>query len=367
MNLSVKKYMSRFIFYKGLFTGILFSFLIIFPLSIFSESFVASSATAEGYEGLLSNPAAINFHGYNLIAAEGEYENPDTYSSGIYFSDNFGLLYGSGGGVPVYNFLFGASFPLTDGFFIGYSAEMNLQEFNSSNMSFNIGILFFPFNFLSVGAYQKNITGQADSTFTAGIGIRPLAAFYPLADRLTLFADAEIPLDLSDLSGLSKQFPAGSLLNNLNYSLGIIAEPLNGIKFGLKTFNGFSGFKASLELTVKNLNVGFLLKGDLSLSDISFGTGIRYSVMPVHSILNPPVRRYKLELKQPLDKNSVNKESIYNIDSLISRIYELADDPDCRTIYMDFDSATVTSIDVLEEISDAFLMLFRTLKRRGKR
>ncbi len=349
--------------FRFIFTGILFSLLIIFPFSLFSESFVTSSATAEGYEGLSSNPAAINFHGYNLIAAEGEYGSQGTYSSGIYFSDNFGLLYSSGGGVPVYNFLFGASFPLTDGFFIGYGVEMNLQEVNPSNMSFKFGILFFPFNFLSIGAYQKNITDQANSTFTAGIGIRPLAAFYPLADRLTLFADAEIPLDLSDLSGLTKRFQEGSLLNNLNYSLGIIAEPLNGVKFELKTFNGFSDFKASLELTLENLNIGFSFKSDLNLSDISFGTGIRYSVLPVHSILNPPVKRYKLELKRPLNKNSINKESIYNIDSLISRIYELADDPACRIIYMDFDSVTVTSIDVLEEISDAFSYF----KKKGKK
>ena len=127
--------------------------------------------------------------------------------------------------------------------------------------------------------------------------------------------------------------------------------------------NGFQDFIADLCLSAGSLNFGFSLAGELTLENMRFGAGIRYERLPSRSVLEFAPRVYSIHFSKPIDPESARRDSLYNLDSLVDRLHQLAEQPRFETLVLIFETATVRSVDVLEEVVEAFAHL----KSKGKR
>jgi protease-4 len=127
--------------------------------------------------------------------------------------------------------------------------------------------------------------------------------------------------------------------------------------------NGFRDFIADVHLSTGSLNFGFSVAGDTALEDLRFGAGIRYDLLPSPSVLEFSPRVYSIRFSEPIDPKSGRRDSLYSLDSLVARLHQLAEQPRLETLVLTFESTTVTSVDVLEELAEAFAHF----KSRGKR
>ena len=309
---------------------------------LFSQEVPASAATAVGYEGLLYNPAAVAVQ-RSLAAGLGTIiGGPDEYSLSATLSDSLRIDYQRDGAGETLNLLYGLAFPRDSSFHLGVRFAADLLDFRREDIDLATGLLWYPHRYLAVAATQEQLLDPLSRRYCFGLGLRPLT------DRFTLFADVIFPHDFS--------------LSGIDSVLGLRAEPVAGFQVGFRTENRLQDFVAGMSVAVNSVRFDLSFAGDFGFNDLRFGAGVRYELLPSRSILEFGPKVYHLKLSRPIDPNSTDKESLYNLDSLVARLYQLAADRNLETLVLTFESTTVLSIDVLEELVDAFSYL----KSRGK-
>jgi protease-4 len=323
-----------------LWAGILAAFLFIEdPLA--AQDIAASAATAQGFEGLQYNPAAVAAGGSLAAGFSGIYNAAGQYSFSAALSDGLRLDYRRDGSAERLNLLYGLAFPREAAFQVGVRADAELLDFQWAQVDLATGMLWYPHRYLAVGATQEHLLEPAERRYVFGLGLRPFT------DRLTLFGDLAFAHDFS----------------TPDTALGFRVEPVAGVRAGFRVENGFQDFIADLCLSAGSLDFGFSVAGQLALKDVRFGAGIRYDLLPSPSVLEFTPRVYSIHFNKPIDPKSGQRDSLYNLDSLIARLHQLAEQPRLETLVLTFESTTVTSVDVLEELAEAFAHL----KSRGKR
>ena len=321
--------------------ALFFSFFIsVNPL--FSQDVPASAATAVGYEGLLYNPAAVAVQ-RSLAAGLGTVvSGSEEYSLSATLSDSLRLDYRKEGAGEKLDLLYGLAFPRDSSFHVGVRVAADLLDYRRQDIDLATGLLWYPHRYLAVAATQEQLLDPLSRRYYFGLGLRPLT------DRLTLFGDVILPYDFS--------------FSDADSVLGLRAEPVAGIQIGFRMENHFQDFVAGMSVAVNSVDLDLSLAGDFGFNDLRFGAGMRYKRLPSRSILEFGPKVYHLKLSRPIDPNSTDKDSLYNLDSLVARLYQLAADRKLETLVLTFESTTVLSIDVLEELVDAFSYL----KSRGK-
>ena len=308
---------------------------------LFAQDIAASAATAEGFEGLQYNPAAVAA-GRSLAAAiAGTWGAAEQYSLSAGFSDSLRLDYQKNGSDEQLNLLYGLALPRESAFHLGVRASADLLDFQWAEVDLATGLLWYPHRYLAVAATQEHLLDPGERRYVFGLGLRPLT------ERITLFGDLVFPHDFSAP----------------DYVLGFRTEPLPGVRAGFRMENGLRDFIAAVCLSVNSLNLDFSIAGDLDFQDIRFGAGLRYGLLPPRSVLEIGPRVYHLRFSRPIDPDSRQGDSLYNLDSLVARLYQLAEQPRLETLVLTFEATTVLSVDVLEELAEAFAYL----KSRGKR
>jgi len=308
---------------------------------LFAQDIAASAATAEGFEGLQYNPAAVAA-GRSLGAAfAGTCGAADQYSLSAGLSDSLRLDYQKNGSDERLNLLYGLALPRESAFHLGVRASADLLDFQWAEVDLATGLLWYPHRYLAVAATQEHLLEPGERSYVFGLGLRPLT------ERITLFGDLVFPHDFSAP----------------DYVLGFRAEPLPGVRAGFRMENGFRDFIAAISLSANSLNLDFSIAGDLDFQDTRLGAGIRYDLLPSRSVLEIGPRVYHLRFSRPIDPDSRQRDSLYNLDSLVARLYRLAEQPRLETLVLTFEATTVLSVDVLEELAEAFAYL----KSRGKR
>ncbi len=307
---------------------------------LFSQDVPASAATAVGSEGLLYNPAAVAVQ-RSLAAGLGTIvSGSDQYSLSATLSDSLRLDYQRDGAGQRLNLLYGLAFPRDSSFHVGVRFAADLLDFRRQDIDLATGLLWYPLRYLAVAATQEQLLDPLSRRYSFGLGLRPLT------DRLTLFGDVIFPHDFSDADGV----------------LGLRAEPVAGIQIGFRAENHFKDFVAGMSVGANAVRLDLALAGDFGFNDLRVGAGVRYELLPSRSILEFGPKVYHLKLSKPIDPNSTDGESLYNPDSLVARLHQLAEDRHLETLVLTFETTTVLSIDVLEELVDALSYL----KSRGK-
>jgi protease-4 len=309
----------------------------------FGQDIAASAATAEGFEGLEYNPAAVAA-GRSLAAAFWSVyggAGGAEYSLSAALSDSLRLDYLRDGSEERLNLLYGLAFPRESTFHLGLRAAADLLGFRWAEVDLATGLLWYPHRYLAVAATQEHLLDPAERRYVFGVGLRPLT------DRLTLFGDLVFPFDFSTLEPV----------------LGFRVEPVAGVCAGFRMENGFQDFIAGVSLSANSLKLDLSIAGDLAFDRLRFGAGIRYDLFPSRSVLNLGPRVYHLRFRKPIDPHSGQRDNLYNLDSLIVRLYQLAEQPRLETLVLTFEGTTVRSVDVLEELAEVFTYL----KSRGKR
>jgi protease-4 len=314
-------------------------FLTLKPL--FGQDIAASAATAEGFEGLQYNPAAVAA-GRSLGAAfSGTYGASDRYGLSAGLSDSLRLDYQRNGSEERLNLLYGLAFPRESAFHLGVRAAAELPDFQWAEVDLASGVLWYPHRYLAVAATQEHLLEPAERSYVFGLGLRPLT------EGITLFGDIVFPHDFS----------------TMDYVLGFRAEPVPGVRAGFRMENDFRDYIAAISLSANSFNLDFSIAGDLEFEDTRLGAGIRYDLLPSRSVLEFGPRVYDLRFSKPIDPDSRQRDSLYNLDCLVARLYQLAEQPRLETLVLTFEATTVLSVDVLEELAEAFAYL----KSRGKR
>jgi protease-4 len=309
---------------------------------LFSQDVPASAATAVGFEGLRYNPAAVAVQ-RSLAARLGTtFSGSDEYGLSAVLSDSLMLDYRKDGAGERLNLLYSLAFPRDSAFHVGVRFAADLLDFHRQDIDLATGLLWFPHSYLAVAATQERLLDPLSRSFSFGLGLRPLT------DRLTLFGDVIFPNNFS--------------FSGVDSVLGLRAEPVDGIQIGFRAENHFQDFVAGMSVAANSVGFDLSLAGDFGFNDLRFGAGVRYELLPSRSILEFGPKVYHLKLTRPIDPNSTDKDSLYNLDSLVSRLYQLAADRRLNTLVLTFESTTVLSIDVLEELVDAL----GYLKSRGK-
>ena len=305
------------------------------------QDIAASTATAEGWEGLQYNPAATAAGRSMTAGFAGLFSAAEQYSLSVVFSDSLRLDYLRDGSAEQLNLLYGLAFPREGAFHVGVRADADLLDFQWAEVDLATGLLWYLHRYLAVGATQEHLLDPGRRRYVFGLGLRPFT------DRLTLFGDLVFPQDFS----------------TPDTALGFRAEPVAGVRTGFRMENGFRDFIADVRLCAGSLNFGFSVAGDTALEDLRFGAGMRYDLLPSPSVLEFSPRVYSIRFAKPIDPKSGQRDSLYNLDSLVARLHQLAEQPRLETLVLTFESTTVTSVDVLEELAEAFAHL----KSRGKR
>lgn len=309
---------------------------------LFSQDVPASAATAVGSEGLLYNPAAVAVQ-RSLAAGLGTIvSGSGQYSLSATLSDSLRLDYQRDGAGQRLNLLYGLAFPRDTSFHVGVRFAADLLDFRRQDIDLATGLLWYPHRYLAVAATQEQLLDALSRRYCFGLGLRPLT------DRLTLFADVIFPRDFS--------------FSDVDSVLGLRAEPVAGIQIGFRAENRFRDFVTGMSVAANSVRLDLALAGDFGFNDLRFGAGVRYELLPSRSILQFGPKVYHMKLSRPIDPNSTDKGSLYNLDSLVARLYQLAADRNLETLVLTFESTTVLSIDVLEELVDALSYL----KSRGK-
>jgi len=327
---------ARCLLLAGVFAGFL---LTVNP--VIGQDIAASAATAEGFEGLEYNPAAVAA-GRSLAAGlSGVYGGTDQYSLSAVLSDSMRLDYQQDGSEEKLNLLCGLAFPRESAFHLGVRAAADLLDFQWAGVDLATGLLWYPHRYLALAATQEHLLEPAERRYVFGLGLRPLT------DRLTLFGDLVFPCDFSTLE------PA----------LGLRVEPVAGVRGGFRIENGFRDFVAGVSLAADSFNLDLSIAGDLAFDRLRFGAGIRYDLLPTRSVLDFGPRIYHIRFSRPIDPNSRRRDNLNNLDSLVARLYQLAEQPRLETLVLTFEATTVRSVDVLEELAEVFAYL----KSGGKR
>ena len=314
-------------------------FLPVGPL--LGQEIAASTATAEGFEGLQYNPAAVAAGRSLGTGFSSIYSGTERYSLSALLSDSLRLDYQRDGSDEQLNLLYGLALPRESAFRVGVRAATGLLDFQWSEVDLATGLLWYPHRYLAVAATQEHLLEPADRRYLFGLGLRPLT------DRLTLFGDLVFAHDFSDPEPV----------------LGFRVEPVAGVRAGFRIENGFQEFLAELCLSAGSLDFDFSIAGDIALEELRFGAGIRWDLLPSRSVLEFCPRIYHIRFSQPIDPSSGRRESLYNLDSLVARLYQLAEQPRLETLVLTFETTTVGSIDVVEELAEVFAYL----KSWGKR
>ncbi|UCF96316.1 MAG: S49 family peptidase [Spirochaetaceae bacterium] len=321
------------------FLASLLAFVTVNPLS--GQDLAASAATAEGYEGLQYNPAALAA-GRSLGAGFGTiFADSDTFSLSATLTDSLRLDYQRDGAEEELSLACGLAFPRESAFHLGVSAAADLFDFQWSQVDLGTGLLWYPHRYLAFAATQEHLLDTPSRRYVFGIGLRPLT------DRLTLFGDVIFPHNFS----------------SMDTALGIRVEPLDGQRVGFRMENGFQDFVAVMSLTANALSLDLSAAGDLDFNEVRFGAGLRYDLLPSPSVLEFSPKVYHIPFSKPIDPTSGQRDSLYNLDSLVTSLYRLAEQPRLETLVLSFEATTVLSIDVLEELVEVFAYL----KSRGKR
>jgi protease-4 len=315
------------------------SLLTVDPL--LGQDIAASAATAEGAEGLQYNPAAVAAGRSQAAGFSSVYAGAEQYSLSAVLSDSLRLDYLRDGAIEQLNLLYGLAFPRESAFHVGLRAAADLLDFQWGEVDLATGLLWYPHRYLAVGAAQEHLLEPAERRYVFGLGLRPFT------DRLTFFGDLVFPHDFSTPDTV----------------LGLRVEPVSGVGAGFRMENGFQDFIADLRLSAGSLVFTFSVAGDIALKDTRFGAGMRYDLLPSRSVLEFAPRIYSIRFSEPIDPSSGRRESLYNLDSLVARLYQLAEQSRLETLVLTFETATVGSVDVLEELAEAFAYL----KSRGKR
>ncbi len=311
--------------------------------ALFGQDIPASAATAEGYEGLLYNPAALAVYDYQALGFGWIFSAPDSYSLTGALGDGLRMQYWKEEGSQGLELLYGFGFPLYYPFYAGVSVGADLFDFSWRDLDLATGLLFYPHRYLAVAAAQQHLLDPDGRSYTFGVGLRPFT------ERVTLFGDLIFSHDFD---------PA-----DLDAAVGFRTEPLDGVNLGFRTSNRFRDFILGVSLQANNLNLDFSVAGDYEFSSYRVGAGLRYDLLPARSLLHFGPEAYRLTLSKPLSRDSTKKNSLYNLDSLVTRIYQLAEDRDCDTLVLEFDSSVILSVDILEELYAAFSYF----KSKGKR
>jgi len=319
-------------------------FLLAISVSVISaQDIAASAATAQGYEGLLFNPAAVAVNSCQAAGFGAAYASAEQYSWYAALADSFLLRYDRDTGEQSLNLAWGLGFPLFASSYAGIRTGADLLDFSWRELELSTGVLFYPHRYLAVGATQEQLLDPEARSFTFGIGIRPFS------ERLTLFGDLILAKDSSPSA--------------LDWAAGLRAEPVDGLGLGFRSWNEFREYSFGLTIEADALNLDLSLAGDFRGSSLRMGAGLRYDFRPSRSFFNLGAKTYRLPLSKPIDRNSTKKESLNNLDSLIARICQLADDRRSETLVLEIESGVVLSVDVLEELYQAFSYF----KSKGKR
>jgi protease-4 len=320
---------------------LVFSLLTVDPLV--GQDIAASAATAEGFEGLQYNPAAVAAGRALAAAFSGVCGGADGGSYGLsaHLSDSLRLDYLQGETAEQLNLLYGLAFPRESAFHVGVRAGADLFNFQWAAVDLATGLLWYPHRYLAVGATQEHLREPAERRYVFGLGLRPFT------DRLTLFGDLLFPHDFS----------------TADIALGFRAEPVSGLRAGLRLENDFRDFVADVRLSAGSLGFAFSAAGDIAMEDLRFGAGMRFELLPSRSVLQVTPRVYSMRFSRPIDSHSLQEGSLYNLDNLVARLYQLAEQPRLQTLVLIFEATTVQSVDVLEELFEVFTYL----KARGKR
>jgi protease-4 len=309
--------------------------------SVFAQRAAASAATAEGYEGLQYNPAAVAT-GRSLAAAfAATYADQDEYGLSAVLSDSLRLDYLREPAGEKLNLLYGLAFPRQSAFHVGVRAEADLLGFQWDDVDLATGLLWYPHRYVALAAVQERLQEPQLRRYTFGLGLRPFT------DRLTLFGDLLFPHDFGEVDA----------------AVGLRGEPVQGVRAGLRVENHFRDFVASLSIASGPFAGDLSLSGDFDFEDLSFGAGVRYNLAPSRSVIELAPRVYHLDFTRPIDAGSTRRDSLYNLDSLITRLHQLAGQERTETLVLTFRGTTVSSPYVLEELVEAFSYL----KSRGKR
>jgi protease-4 len=308
---------------------------------LFGQDLPASTATAEGFEGLVYNPAAVAARRSLVAGCAATFAGPDAYGLSLTLSDSLRFDYEREGAQEKANLIYGLAFPLGSAFHLGARVGADLLDFRWSEANLATGLLWYPDRHLAAAATQERLLNAASRRYLFGLGLRPLT------DRLTLFGDIIFPNDFSAVDS----------------ALGMRAEPVDGLRFGSRAENRFEDFVAGISFTANSLALDLSLAGDFGFEDVRFGAGMRYDRLPSRSILEVGPEVYHLVFSRPIDPASTEAESLYNLDSLVSRLHQLAGNRRLETVVLVFETTTVLSTDVLEELVNAL----RHLKNSGKR
>jgi protease-4 len=308
--------------------------------SLFAQEVAASTATAEGYEGLDFNPAALATGRSLASGLAAVFAPSDDYTLRTSILDSLRLDYRRAGTGEELNLLYGLAFPRESDIHFGVRVTGDLLDFQWSEIDLATGLLWYPHRYLAVAATQEHLLDPLARQYAFGIGLRPFT------DRLTLFADLIFPDDFSDPDPV----------------VGLRAEPLDGLRLGFRAENHLQDFVADLSLALRSFEIGVSAAGDFEFSGIRAGAGVRLHLSPAPSILDLGPEVVHIEFSRPIDPLSGQEESLYNLDALVSRLYSLAEQPRLETLVLTFEATTVLSVDVLEELSEAFAHL----KNRGK-
>jgi protease IV len=207
-----------------------------------------SAAVTDNGLSILSNPAWL---GYRDHSADLSFYFPYNDSSS---SQDLGLLVKLGGlgfagefvnnDLAFYNrYTLGAGFPLGEGLYFGFSR--NWYRVVDWQGSWNVGMGFRPFNFLSAGAAVNDLN-QPDRN---GININPsyalAAALRPLGDRFTLSADLLFTKDAARSYG-----------DSLDPVIRLEAMPLDGIRLTGEYRTDSKFFGLGLGLAIDNFGLG---------------------------------------------------------------------------------------------------------------
>jgi protease-4 len=320
----------------GVLVGFLFT---VNPL--LAQDIAASAATAEGFEGLQYNPAAVAAGRSLDLGLSSVFVGADRYTLSAALSDSLRLDYRREGSEEQLNLLYGLAFPRESSFHLGVRATAELLDFQWGEVDLATGLLWYPHRYLAVAATQEHLLEPDERRYVFGVGLRPLT------DRLTLFGDVVFPHDFSVPEPV----------------LGLRVEPVAGVRAGFRMENDFRDFVAAVSVAANSINLDLSVAGDIAFDRLRFGAGIRYDQRPSRSVLDFAPRIYHIRFSKPIDPNSGRRDSLYNLDSLVARLYQLAEQPRLEMLVLTFEATTVRSIDVVEELAEVFAYL----KSRGKR
>ncbi len=337
--------MKKFLVFTFLFLCVIFW---IFPLGV-----VPSGATGEGIEGFFYNPASLGFNENNAISIDVGYVNRENYTTSLFWGNNLGIVYTLDSESPFYTFLVGAGLPVLPNLYVGYDLSVDYFAGSWKSPVCNLGVLGVPLDGLTVGVYQRDVMGMVGSSLNLSIGLRPLYLLNSsVGTRLSLFADVSLPVNYSDMGGTISEF-FGKIPDNFSYSIGVSLDPVDGINLGAR-LNNWKSFETGIGISTGITNFYFSFNSDFGFSDCTFNAGIRLKEKPDRTIFRPPRESYIVKFSHYFDASSVDRYSVYNIDSFVSRVYQLADDPGCKTLYVVFDHPVVGSVGNLEEIKNAY-------------